>query len=100
MSGGSMEYLCFKVDEAADRLTNEKNPARRAFGEHLKKVAHALHEIEWVDSGDKSSPDDINAIRDVLADDYRQREIGVLIGDAKELIQQMRDLGVTDAGPE
>jgi len=88
-----MEYLCYKVDEVADMLVNEKSPARRAFGEHLKKVAHALHEIEWVDSGDKSSPDDINAIRGVFEDDYSQREMGVLIQDAKDLIRQMRELG-------
>ncbi len=93
MSGGSMDYLCFKVEEVAYILANEKSPTRRAFGAHLKKVAHALHEIEWVDSGDKGSPDDINAIRDVFEDDYIQREMGVLIRDAKKLIQQMRDLG-------
>ena len=74
MSGGSMDYLYIKVDEVADMLMHEKSPARRAFGKHLKKVAHALHEIEWVDSGDSSSPDDINAIRDIFEDDYNQRK--------------------------
>lgn len=93
MSGGSMDYLCYKVDEVADELCHEKSPARRAFGEHLKKIAHALHEIEWVDSGDKGSPSDVDAIRAVFEDDYSQREMSVLLGDAKRLIQQMKDLG-------
>ena len=89
-----MDYLCYKVEEVADELCNEKSPARRALGEHLKKVAHALHEIEWVDSGDKGSPSDIDAIREVFEDDYSKREMSLLIGDAKALIQQMKELGV------
>ena len=39
MSGGSMDYLFYKVDEEADSLCRSKSPLRRAFGEHLKKVA-------------------------------------------------------------
>ena len=35
MSGGSMDYLCFKVEEVANILANEKSPTRRAFGAHL-----------------------------------------------------------------
>lgn len=49
MSGGSMDYLSYKVQDAAFR---ETTPARRAFREHLSKVAAALHAIEWNDSGD------------------------------------------------
>ena len=60
MSGGSMEYLCYKVEEATFRLdTNE----RKAFAKHLKLVAKALHDIEWVDSGDDSPGSESAAIR-------------------------------------
>lgn len=93
MSGGSMDYLCYRVEEAADILCIDSNPSRKAFGKHLRKVAHALHEIEWVDSGDSSSPDDINAIRDVFGDTYRQIEMEALISDAKALIEKMQELG-------
>ena len=49
MSGGSMDYLCFKVEDANFA---ENTVARKAFRTHLKKVAKALHAIEWNDSGD------------------------------------------------
>ena len=49
MSGGSMDYLSYKVEDASFVLNS---PARRAFKKHLAKVAAALHAIEWNDSGD------------------------------------------------
>ena len=55
-----MEYLCYKVEEATFRLdTNE----RKAFAKHLKLVANALHDIEWVDSCDNSPGSESAAIR-------------------------------------
>ena len=63
MSGGSWDYLTFKVGDAADRLDTSRDPLRRAFGQHLRKVAKALHDIEWNDSGDgaREEPDSIRA---------------------------------------
>ena len=52
MSGGSMDYLCVKVEEASFTLDT---PERKAFKAHLSKVAKALHAIEWNDSGDGDS---------------------------------------------
>ena len=49
MSGGSMDYLCYKVEEAHISPTT---PERKAFAKHMKKVAKALRAIEWNDSGD------------------------------------------------
>ena len=49
MSGGSMQYLSYKVEDASFR---EDTPERRAFRKHLNLVAEALHAIEWADSGD------------------------------------------------
>jgi len=64
MSGGSMNYLCHDVEEATfDTNTVE----RKAFAEHLKKVAKALHDIEWVDSGDYAPGDETAAIRDCIS---------------------------------
>jgi len=93
MSGGSWDYLCHNVEDAAGRLKRESCPSRRAFGEHLETVAFALHEIEWVDSCDKSHPADVDAIRAVFKDDYSQREMAILIKDARDLIQKIQDLG-------
>lgn len=94
MSGGSMDYLCFKVQEVAADMAESKCPSRRAFAAHLEKIAHALHEIEWVDSLDKSHPDDVTAIKAVF-DDYEQRVMAVLVEDAKALIAQMQELAQT-----
>jgi len=68
MSGGSMEYLCFKVEEEAEKLLEDKVMLRRAFGRHLEKVAKALHDIEWVDSDDKSPGDEFEAIKAIFGD--------------------------------
>lgn len=65
MSGGSMEYLCYKV---ADVTFSQHIAARRAFAKHLKRVAKALHDIEWVDSGDYDPGKESEAIRDCLSD--------------------------------
>ena len=64
MSGGSMDYLYLKVEDASMRIDS---PLRRAFWIHLKKVAKALHDIEWVDSGDYARGDEVKAIEECLA---------------------------------
>jgi hypothetical protein len=56
MSGGSMDYLYIKVEEAD---FEESTPQRRAFREHLKAVAKALRAIEWNDSGDGDDEENI-----------------------------------------
>lgn len=65
MSGGSMNYLYSRVQDAefhADSLE------RRAFRKHLQLVAEALRAIEWVDSGDSGPGDDTAAILACLND--------------------------------
>jgi hypothetical protein len=63
MSGGSMDYLYCKVQEASFR---EDTPERKAFRKHLQLVADALHAIEWVDSGDFGDGDESEPIRKCL----------------------------------
>jgi hypothetical protein len=64
VSGGSMNYLYSKVLHCADFSVD--TPERKAFAEHLKLVAQALHDIEWVDSGDYGPGDEDRAIRACL----------------------------------
>jgi hypothetical protein len=66
MSGGSMNYLYSKIEYEATFLQN--TPERRAFAKHLHLVAKALHDIEWVDSGDYSKGGVPKAIRACLND--------------------------------
>jgi hypothetical protein len=66
MSGGSMNYLYSKLEY--DATFNLDTPERRAFRKHLERVAKALHDIEWVDSGDYSLGEENEAIRACLGD--------------------------------
>ena len=61
MSGGSMNYLYSRLEN--DAVFSLDTTERRAFAKHLKLVAKALHDIEWVDSGDYGYGDDAEAIR-------------------------------------
>lgn len=67
MSGGSLDYVYGRVDDAAQSImSRSQNPLDRAFAKHLIKVSKALHYLEWVYSGDCSEPDGEEAIRAVL----------------------------------
>ena len=61
-----MNYLYQQVDEAADQLLRDRILERRLFAGLLKKVAKALHDIEWVDSCDYSTNDELDAIKACL----------------------------------
>ena len=65
MSGGSMNYLYSKVLHQSEFALD--TPEREAFAAHLKLVAQALHDIEWVDSGDYGPGDENAAIRACLS---------------------------------
>jgi len=90
MSGGSWDYIYCKIEDVAARLKNEKCPHRRALAEKLFLIADALYQIEWVDSGDNSSPEDINAIKLALGD--TTTALGVMIQDAKDLVKELNIL--------
>lgn len=66
MSGGSWDYVCYKFEDVAERLLTEQSPARRALGNQIALIAKALHDIEWVDSGDYGRGDDDAAIQAAL----------------------------------
>lgn len=61
-----MDYLCFRVSDVGHELHSSGDPLRAMFGKHLLAVADALHDIEWVDSGDTLPGDEHAAIRKVL----------------------------------
>jgi len=65
-----MDYLSEKLEEANFK---ENTVLRRAMRKHLLKVAAALHEIEWEDSGDGGRNED-DLIRACLqpTDELRQ----------------------------
>lgn len=65
MSGGSYNYAYSKIEDLAENIQGT-TPLRKAFKEHLRLVATACHDIEWVDSCDKSNGDEDAAIRAAL----------------------------------
>jgi hypothetical protein len=68
LSGGSYDYISFKLDDVAANLRNqESDPRRAAFAKLLKLVSTALHDIEWVDSCDYGPGDENAAIDAVFA---------------------------------
>ena len=75
MSGGSLEYLCYKIEHAIDEIHDfHYNDGRKLFQSklnkqfltHLRKIADALHDIEWVMDCDMGEGDEIAAIKKVL----------------------------------
>ena len=95
MSGGSWDYLCYKIADAAKQLQlNTQTPERRAFGKHLELVAEAMHDIEWVDSSDKGPGDENAAIKAVLGEHADQLIVAECLVQAKELVLMLRKLGV------
>ena len=66
MAGGSWGYLYYDIDDAADTLIRDKDPLRKAFGKKMKKMAAAMHDIEWVDSGDYVHGEEMEAIKKAL----------------------------------
>ncbi len=61
MSGGSYDYVFTKIEEI-DILSFNSSLKRQIFQRLLKLVAQAMHDIEWVDSGDYGVGDEIEAI--------------------------------------
>ena len=70
MSGGSYDYAYLKVNDFVGNLRSVHNsPLRKAFADHLELVAKAMHDIEWVDSGDYGKGDEEESIRKCISKD-------------------------------
>lgn len=68
MSGGSLDYLYGRVNDAVTQIdTYGETPVQRAFARHLEKVAKALHDLEWVMSGDYGEGGEVEAIMAVIS---------------------------------
>ncbi len=68
MSGGSLDYVYFRVQDAAVSIRSQSNePHLRAFAQHLDLVAKALKDVEWVLSGDNSPGDERAAVMRVVS---------------------------------
>lgn len=77
MSGGSMNYICFRVEEAASMCEDAE------LSDLLWDAAHVLHEQEWWESCDISE----DAYREALAE-FKAKWFG---GDHRERLKGYAD---------
>ncbi len=67
MSGGALDYGYQKVRYIAEELARQATRLEhRALVKHLLNVSLALHDTEWVLSGDYAEGDELEAIARVL----------------------------------
>lgn len=85
MSGGSMSYMYNDVEDVAKDLEHSSEPLRRALGKHLFLVAKALHDIEWVDSGDYGKGDEYESIKSVLGKNWKEITLETTLGQINEI---------------
>lgn len=81
MSGGSMDYLCYRVEEAANAMGD------RELTELVKDVAELLHDREWYISGDYGAntwEESVRKFKQKWFDKPREKRL-------KALIEQMFD---------
>lgn len=73
MSDGLQKYSYYRVKDLAEKISGG-SPLRMAFKAHLRLVAEALHDIEWVDTGDRCPGREDAAIRACLSGDRAESE--------------------------
>jgi hypothetical protein len=66
MSGGAYDYWSYQIDHMVDKLDTKGIVERRKFRMLLGLVSRALHDIEWVDSGDFEEGAELKAINKCL----------------------------------
>lgn len=98
MSGGSLDYACYKMDSIIEQIEREA-PYRgmtvlhKAFVAHLKKVSKALHDLEWVYSADYGPGDEEAAIKSCI--DWKKESIDTIRNEIQSLKQEIQSLEET-----
>jgi hypothetical protein len=68
VSGGHYNYSYRHVADMAQELEECTDPVRKRFAQHLRLVADAMHDVEWVDSCDYGLEGDHAAILKVIGE--------------------------------
>jgi hypothetical protein len=94
MSGGSLDYVCYRLDDAIDTIERRATTTlQKAFAQHLKDVAKALHDLEWVYSGDYSEGQEVESLRKVV---NKEMELKAATEQAEFALKQLKDvLGIS-----
>lgn len=95
MSGGSLDYVCYRLDDAIDTIERRATTTlQKAFAQHLKDVVQALHDLEWVFSGDYGDGDEVESLKKVV---NKQMELEAATNDARTALKQLQDVLGLDA---
>ena len=89
MSGGSLDYIGFKIEECADRISSRRphDYLMQALADHLGKLKDVLHAVEWDFSNDASlTEQDRKDISDLIG---AGKEMGCAIEDAKRIRDEL-----------
>ena len=70
MSGGSLGYFCYKIDDCIDSLSYRKEADVKAVVRLLCKMRPMMRAIEWNMSGDVGREEEKKAIKDFFSSDY------------------------------
>lgn len=99
MSGGSLDYAYGRLDDLACTIAaRAKTPLHMAFAEHLRKVASAAHDLEWVWSCDTCPGDEEAAIRAVIAPGAELAEAVKAAETARKNLEQAIESAKTEKG--
>lgn len=95
MSGGSLDYVFTRLDDAIDIIKSRATlPEHRAFARHLADVSTALHDLEWVWSGDCGDGDELPALKKVVSPRMMQEtgveELKRAITDGQRILKELR----------
>lgn len=82
MSGGSMDYLYARVEDAR---FHTYSPERKAFRKHIFLVAKALKSIEWNDSGDG----DDDEVQNIMACISKTDVLEAVLEDARRVQREL-----------
>lgn len=90
MSGGSLDYAYSKVNYIADEVERQATTAlQKAFVKHLRDVGEALHDLEWVGSGDYGVGDEVEVLRKVVS---KETEIEAATEQAHIALKQLQEV--------
>lgn len=94
MSGGSYDYMSYKIGELADKIREKAVPGidgralRLAFADLLTDCAEAAHALEWCDSGDSCWESAEPLLREVVT---RAMELDAIVQEATRVLGDLSD---------
>ena len=90
MSGGSWNYQYHEFEELAQKLSTQPDYKRRSMAVKVAQLATAMHDIEWVDSGDYGDGDEVKSIDLFLGADRNSLMLEELERNALVVMEDLR----------